>query len=129
MIYDLRFTIGSSRREEALTERGAPPNSAKRLDCVVFSDAFRTTKRMMMIGAPQPRAVLKPPQSKRFAKADALFSLAPGFSPVTRARTNGKPLKRFSASRTPYTGLKAGANERRHFISVKAAERCHGRTV
>jgi len=93
MIYDLRLMI-----------------CAKRLECVVFSDALHTTGCVMTVGA-VPRAVLKPPQSRRFATSEAFLSLAPGFSPVTRARKFEKPLKRFFLPRTSPTGLKAGANE------------------
>ena len=120
MIYDLGLTICASRREEALTrpgvrsaERGAevgefanvPPNCAKHLECVAFSDAFR----VMTAGA--PRAVLKPPRSKRFATANAILSLAPGFSPVSCANAKAKPITRFSGPEAFCTGLMAGANE------------------
>jgi hypothetical protein len=133
MIYDLRFTIdaasratGSRRREEALLDCGwripgcgaegidcaeVLPNGAKRLECVVFSDALRRARGVMTTGA-LARAVLKPPQSRRFATSEALLSLAPGFSPVIRAGKFEKPLKRFCVPRTSHTGLKAGVNER-----------------
>jgi len=50
-------------------------------------------------------------QSSQFVPPAIFFSLAPGFSPVTRAHVNDKPLKRFSLPRTFHTGLKAGVNE------------------
>ena len=87
-----------------------PPNCAKRRECVVFSDAWLMTGCVMMLGG-LPRAVLKPPQSRRFATSEALLALAPGFSPVNHARANGKPLKRFFLPRRTHTGLKAGVNE------------------
>src|SRR6266496_4786537 len=97
MIYDLRFTICSSRREEALIGCGlritdcgtegvecvnVTPDYAKRLECVVFSDALHTTGCVMTVGA-LPGAVLKPTQSRRFATSEALLSLAPGLRPLT----------------------------------------------
>ena len=51
-------------------------------------------------------------RSRRREEADAYrLSLAPGFSPVTRARKFGKPLKRFPSPLASHTGLKAGANK------------------
>ena len=55
-------------------------------------------------------AVMNSTRSKHSAASNHILSLAPGFSPVTRARTNEKPLKRFSQLGTSHTGLKAGAN-------------------
>src|SRR5437667_803003 len=44
---------------------------AKRLDCVVFSDAFRFSHRTRPAFASQAKAVLKPPHSRRFATSFA----------------------------------------------------------
>jgi len=46
---------------------GTPPAPAKRLDCADFSDAFRVTGETPGIASSQPKAVLKSPQSRRFA--------------------------------------------------------------
>src|SRR6266496_2850724 len=96
MICDLRLTIRRCQREEALIDCGprvtvcraeglgsvnVPSNCAKRLECVVFSDALPMTRCVMTAGA-LPKAVLKPPQSRRFATSEALLALAPGFRPV-----------------------------------------------
>jgi len=85
-----------------------PPNCAKRLECVGFSDAFRLT-----VAAPPPRAVLKPPQSRRFATADTFLALPPGLSPVVAARLKGELLEWSSPPRTFDTGPKASAKDMR----------------
>ena len=80
MIYDLRLMICRSRREETLTDCGVQRalNRAKRLECVVFSDAFRATAPTRTVSIARAKAVLKPPQSKRFATAHKPLSRVAG---------------------------------------------------
>jgi len=75
----------------------APPEGAKRLDCVGFSAAFRATDSARSSLASPAKAVLKPPQSKRFALsitshfAIALLLAGSALGQTTRPRTVTKP--------------------------------------
>jgi hypothetical protein len=60
-------------RESEAANADRPPALAKRLDCVVFGDAFRATGETLGIASSQAKAALESPESRRLRHGQPKF--------------------------------------------------------